>query len=92
MVLGLNHLLVRFNRSDLNQSKRVIHHNNTALGISRNHWLALIYASWGPLEGSRGQIKQTMGEPKVVFEILEQVRSVQRAQKMKLLWERPEKY
>ena len=42
---------------------------------------ALIWAHLGLLEASRGQIKQTMVGIKVVYGILEQVGSLQQAQK-----------
>ena len=50
--------------------------------------------SFGPLEASRGQTKHTMVGNKVVFDILEQVGSVQQAQKSQFtiisLWGHPE--
>ena len=49
---------------------------NTHLGLIWAH-----FGSFGPLEASRGQTKQTMVGIKVVYGKLEQVGSVQRARK-----------
>ena len=55
----------------------VINHDNITLGHPKNTYLG----SSGPLEASRGQTKKTMVGIKVVYGILEQVGSVQHAQK-----------
>ena len=55
----------------------VINHDNITLGHPENTHLG----AFGPLETSRGQTKQTMVGIEVVYGILEQVRSVQHAQK-----------
>ena len=55
----------------------VIHRDNIALGTFRKHSCGLIGASWA----FSGQTKQTMVGIPVVYGTLEQVESVQRAQK-----------
>ena len=96
MVSDLNHLPGRVKRSDLVQSgrdtspdvvrgantgPRVIYHGYTTLGTSRKHSFGAHLGSFGPLEASRGQTRQTMVGIKVVYGKLEQVGSVQRARK-----------
>ena len=68
----------------------MINHDNITLGHPKNIYLG----SSGPLEASRGQIKQTLVGIEVVYGILEQVGSVQHAQKQSVtmisLWGHPE--
>ena len=59
----------------------VISHDNITLGTSRKRSFWTHLGLFGPLEVSRGQTKQTMGGIEVVYGILEQVESVQQAQK-----------
>ena len=90
----LNQLPGRVKRSDLAQSGRdtspdvvggltraqeVIYHGNITLGTSRKHSFGAHLGSFGPLEASRGQTRQTMVGIKVVYGRLEQVGSVQRS-------------
>ena len=58
-----------------------IYNGNITLGTSRKHSFGAHLGSFGPLEASRGQTKQTMVGIKVVYGKLEQVGSVQRARK-----------
>ena len=94
-VSGLNHLLGRLKRSDLIQSGRDTS-SDVVGGLTqpRSEQLRIIPPLWGirkhpfgPLEASgglwepRGQTKQAMVGTEVEYGILEQVRSIQQAQK-----------
>ena len=76
----LNQLPGRVKRSDLVQSGRdtspdvvgglkrgpgVIYHGNITLGTSQKHSFGAHLGSFGPLEASRGQTRQTMVESKL---------------------------
>ena len=96
VVSDLNHRPGRGKRSDLVQSGRGTSpgvlggltraHEQYATVISlwgrpKNIHLGLIWGSFGPLEASSGQTRQTMVGIIVVYGKLEQVGSVQRARK-----------
>ena len=92
MVLDLNHLPGRVKRSDLVQSGRDTSPYVVG-GLTRDQkqYITVIklwerpenthLGSFGPLDASRGQTKQTMVGIKVVYGKLEQVGSVPRARK-----------
>ena len=92
MVSDLNHLQGRVQRSDLVQSGRDTSPDVVG-GITRaqEQYITVIslwerpenthLGSFGPLEASRGQTRQTMVGIKVVYGMLEQVGSVQRSRK-----------
>ena len=96
MVSDLNRLAGRVQRSDLIQSGRDTSPDVVG-GLTRaqkryitvitlwerpeNTHLGLILGSFGPLKAIRGQTRQTLVGIKVVYGMLEQVGSVQQAQK-----------
>ena len=51
----------------------VINYGNITLGTSRKHSFGAHLGSFGPLEASRGQTRQTMEGIKVGYDILERL-------------------